>query len=114
MFCTPRQSGHLSRKEYSVHLKNEMGVSPPAGFFEYDYCYYLSLANFQKNENRVISNPGHLNGSNLARSGCSVSVVANNWLRPDIGNSFVQNETGPPESDGPKLAAFRNRSQLIP
>jgi hypothetical protein len=30
------------------------------------------------------------------------------------GKSFVQNETGPPESDGPKLAAFRNSSQLIP
>ena len=29
-------------------------------------------------------------------------------------NSFVQNEIGPPESDDPKLAAFRNRSQLIP
>jgi hypothetical protein len=42
------------------------------------------------------------------------SNVYESRLSAKSGNSFVQNETGPPESDGPKLAAFRNRSQLIP
>ena len=60
-------------------VNNDGGGAPHAGFFEYEYGYIPPLANFQKMK---IGLYRILNGSNLARSGCSVSVVANNWLRP--------------------------------